>query len=170
MNQNRMLYGARCALAGALLLLPTAQAGACDAQEAGPKAAAQQPADPNHRVVGATDIYFGVTSADAIREQHHGRDAESMMHGAIPRGRDFYHMTVALFDRNTRQPIVDARVAAHLLGPGEAVKMLEPMVLNDTVSYGNYFRLPGNDGYTLALTITVPGTPAPIETQFRVPR
>ena len=168
MNQNRMLKDAGCALACAFLLLPAAQAAEC-MPDAGPKAAAEQQADPNHHAVGATDIYFGVTSATAIREQHRGRDVESTMHGAIPHGRDFYHMTVALYDRNTRHAIADARVAAHLLGRGEATKMLEPMVVNDTVSYGNYFRLPGNDGYTLALTINVPGTPGPIETRFRVP-
>jgi cytochrome c5 len=124
--------------------------------------------DPNHHVVGATDIYFGVTSAESIRAQHPGRDAESAMHGAIPRGRDYYHMTIALFDRARKMPIADAQIEARVVGRTEQVKMLEPMVVNDTVSYGNYFRLPGNDPYTLVLTIRVPGAPGPLATQFHV--
>jgi cytochrome c5 len=124
--------------------------------------------DPNHHIVGATDIYFGVTSAESIRAQHRGRDAESMMHGATPRGRDYYHMTIALFDHTKNAPIADAKVEARVVGRSEQVKVLEPMVVNDTVSYGNYFRLAGSEPYTIVLTIRVPGTPGSIATQFQV--
>lgn len=129
---------------------------------------AEERDDPNHRVVGSTDIYFGVTSAESIRAQHHGGDAESMMHGGMRRGRDYYHMTIALFDRTTRTPIADAQVEARIVGRSEQATVLEPMVVNDTVSYGNYFRLAGSRPYTIALTIRVPGAPAPIATQFQV--
>ena len=131
-------------------------------------ARAQEVADPNHHVIGATDVYLGIVSAAALRAQHHGVDAESKMHGAIPKGRDEYHVTIALFDRTTKSPIVDARVEAHVIGRADQVKLLEPMVLNDTVTYGNYFRLPANDACTIALTIRVPGSPGPMQTQFQV--
>lgn len=124
--------------------------------------------DRNHHVVGTTDIYLGVASAASIRAQHRGADAESRMHGAIPRGSDYYHLTIALFDRSTKTAIADARIEARVVGRSNQSKALEPMVLNDTVSYGNYFRLAGSDPYIVALTIRVPGTPGPIETQFQL--
>jgi hypothetical protein len=52
------------------------------------------------------------------------------------------------------------------MGHAEQVKALEPMVVNDTVSYGNYFRLPMKDPYTIAVSIRMPGAARPIETRF----
>lgn len=129
---------------------------------------ANVPQDRNHHVVGGTEIYFGVTSADALRVQHPGHDAESMMHGAIPTGRGYYHVTVSLFDSRTNTPIADAEVQATVAGAttGNQVKTLEPMVLNNTVSFGNYFRLPSKDPYTIAVAIRLPGAPRPVETKF----
>ena len=129
------------------------------------------PEGPNHHAIGGVDVYFGMTSAEALRAQHPNDDVESRMHGSIPRGRGFYHVTVSLFDRKTRAPIADADVEAKVVGAatrGE-VKVLEPMVLNDTVSFGNYLRLPpGKDPYTIAVAIRLPGEPRPVETRFAV--
>jgi cytochrome c5 len=127
------------------------------------------PEGPNHHVAGGVDVYFGMTSAEALRAQHPGNDAESRMHGSIPRGRGYYHVTVSLFDHRTRAPIADADVEAKVVGTatrGEA-KVLEPMVLNDTVSFGNYLRLPpGKDSYSIVVAIRLPGEPRPVETKF----
>ena len=127
------------------------------------------PEGPNHHVVGGVDVYFGLTSAEALRAQHPGNDVESRMHGSIPRGRGYYHVTVSLFDHRTRAPIADADVEATVVGTGTRgeVKVLEPMVLNDTVSFGNYLRLPANkDPHTIAVAIRLPGEPRPVETKF----
>jgi len=127
------------------------------------------PEGPNHHLVGGVDVYFGLTSADSLRAQHPGNDVESRMHGSIPRGRGYYHVTISLFDRRTRAPIADADVEATVVGTGTRgeVKVLEPMVLNDTVSFGNYLRLPaGKDSYTIAVAIRRPGEPRPVETKF----
>jgi hypothetical protein len=78
-------------------------------------------------------------------------------------------VTISLFDRRTRAPIADADVEATVVGTGTRgeVKVLEPMVLNDTVSFGNYLRLPaGKDSYTIAVAIRRPGEPRPVETKF----
>jgi cytochrome c5 len=128
---------------------------------------------PNHHAVGGVDVYFGMTSAEALRAQHPGNDVESRMHGAIPRGRGYYHVTVALFDRRTGAPIIDADVEATVVGTSTRteVKVLEPMVLNDTVSFGNYVRLPSaKDPYTIAVAIRLPGEPRPVETKFAFQR
>jgi len=127
------------------------------------------PEGPNHHAVGGVDVYFGITSAEALRAQHPGNDVESRMHGSIPRGSGYYHVTISLFDRRTRAPIADADVEATVVGTatrGE-IKMLEPMVLNDTVSFGNYLRLPQRkDPYTIAVAIRLPGEPRPVQTKF----
>jgi hypothetical protein len=39
-------------------------------------------------------------------------------------------------------------------------------VFNNTLSYGNYFRLPGRDAYTIAVLIRKPGATSAIETKF----
>ena len=127
------------------------------------------PEGPNHHVVRGIDVYFGMTSADALRVQHPGNDAESRMHGSIPRGRGYYHVTVSLFDRSTRAPIADADVVATAVDAAAQrdAKVLEPMVLNDTVSFGNYLLLPaGKAPYEIAVAIRLPGEPRPVETKF----
>lgn len=131
--------------------------------------AAPTPGNDNHRIVEGTDIYFGIASAEALLTQHPGNDAESAMHGRIPAGSGYYHVMISLFDNQTHAPVVGADVkvkVADAMGRAEQVKALEPMVVNDTVSYGNYFRLPMKDPYTIAVSIRMPGAARPIETKF----
>ena len=131
--------------------------------------AAPTPGDDNHRIVEGTDIYFGIASAESLRRQHPGNDAESAMHGRIPAGSGYYHVMISLFDNQSHAPVVGADVkvkVADAMGRAEQVKALEPMVVNDTVSYGNYFRLPMKDPYTIAVLIRMPGAARPIETKF----
>jgi cytochrome c5 len=132
-----------------------------------PAAATVKP-DPNHQIIDETEIYFGVTSAESIRKQHPGTDPESAMHGGIPRGSSYYHLNISLFDVQTKAAIGDAYVEAKVADPvmGDQVKTLEPMVFNNTVSYGNYFRLPGKDPYTIAVLIRKQGVSRAIETKF----
>jgi cytochrome c5 len=113
------------------------------------------PHEPNHRVINGTDIYFGAVSAEMIRKNAGKSGVERSMHGGIPAGPGFYHVNISLFDAQTKQAIKDARVEARVIDPvhGDEAKMLEPVVFNGTVSYGNYFRLPGHGSYTIAVTI-----------------
>ncbi len=124
--------------------------------------------DANHRSVGGTEIYFGAVSAEAIRGQHKERDYESMMHGGIPSEPDVYHFNVSLFDTATRAGIKDARVEAHVVDQvrGDQVKVLEPMVFNDMVSYGNYFRIPEKGPHAIAVVVHRAGRTHDIETTF----
>jgi cytochrome c5 len=132
-----------------------------------PAAAAVKP-DPNHQIIDGTEIYFGVASAESIRKQHSGTNPESAMHGGIPRGSDYYHLNISLFDAKTKAAIKGAQVEVKVADPvmGDQVKTLEPMVFNNTVSYGNYFRLPGKDPYTITVKIRGPGTSRAIEAKF----
>jgi cytochrome c5 len=116
-------------------------------------------ADPNHQVVDGIEILFGAVSADALRKQHPRVDYEASMHGGIPGGRSYYHLNVSLFDAETHRAIPNAHVEIRIADPmmGDQVKTLEPMVVNDTVSYGNYFQLPGSKPYTIAVLIRKQG-------------
>jgi cytochrome c5 len=132
-----------------------------------PATAAVKP-DPNHQIIDGMEIYFGVASAESIRKQHPGTDPESAMHGGIPRGGDYYHLNITLYDAETKTAIVGAHVEVKVADPvmGEQIKTLEPMAFNNIVSYGNYFRLPGKYPYTIAVQIRKPGATRAIDTKF----
>jgi cytochrome c5 len=124
--------------------------------------------DPNHRIVDGTEIHFGVISAESLRKQHSGRDPESTMHKGIPSGSGYYHLNVSLHDAKTGSPINDAQVEVRIADPvrGDQVKVLEPMVMNNNMSYGNYVRLAGHDLHTIAVLIRKPGDYRAIQTKF----
>lgn len=140
-----------------------------DPVKAGAKAAtkAVKP-DPNHQTIDGTEIYFGVASAESIRRQHPGNDPESAMHGGIPRGSDYYHLNITLYDAQTKAAIKGAQVKAKVADPviGDQAKTLEAMEFNNTVSYGNYFQLPGKYPYMIVVQIRKPGANQAIETKF----
>ena len=129
------------------------------------------PGEPrgNHRVVDGIDVYLGIVSAGALRREHSKAvDAESTMHGGIPAGKGYYHVNVSLFDSRTGAPIGDARVSAKIWDPvmGGVTEPLEPMVLNDTVSYGNYFRIDGPYPHRMMVTIVRAGSARAATAEF----
>lgn len=143
------------------------QSGAAPSPGGAPRAA---PAG-SRKVVGGLEIYLGVMAAEALRAQHYGVDAESTMHRNIPRGKGYYHLNVSLFESGTQTPVSNAQVEARVANPlGGETKKLEAMVINQTVSYGNYFRMPGKESYTITLQIRRPGDAQPIEARFEQKR
>jgi hypothetical protein len=129
----------------------------------------QMPVGPYHHVVEGTDVYFGIVSAESLRREQKPAGAESKMHGGIPSGSDYYHVAVSLFDSTTHAPIADAEVDAKVGSPlrgGTERKPLELMVLDHTVSYGNYFRMPGKQPYVIDVVIRTAGAARPLETRF----
>jgi len=137
--------------------------------QAGAAARAARPAG-NHQVVAGTEIYLGVISAQALRQQHRGRvDAESAMHGGIPPGgEDYYHLNVSLYDSATNVPITDASVSATVSDPimGGQTRSLELMAIGDSISYGNYFQVTGPTPHTITVRIERPGASGPITARF----
>ncbi|HSD53660.1 MAG TPA: c-type cytochrome [Burkholderiales bacterium] len=124
----------------------------------------------NRKVVGGMEIYLGVVSAESLRAQQQQRQggAVATMHGGIPRGKDYYHVNISLVDDATKADIADAQVEATVEEPGLSVQTekLELMALEKRVSYGNYFRMPGKDPYSIEVRIWRPGAPAPVSTKF----
>jgi cytochrome c5 len=126
------------------------------------------PSSGNRKIVDGTEVYLGVISAASLRAQHPKADPESKMHGGIPSGRDYYHVNISLFDSKTRAAINDARVEASVREPvsGGEKKKLELVTLNNMRSYGNYFRMSGQNPYKITVQIQRPGSARPIEATF----
>ena len=99
-------------------------------------------------------VYLGVIPAEIIRGHPPGRP-ERLAHGGPHGGRHSYHVVVAIFDAATGARVTDAKVSAQVasLGLGGPTRELEPMTIADTVTYGNYFSLPGKGPYRIHIAI-----------------
>lgn len=119
-----------------------------------------------HQLVDHIAIYLGVLPAEMILGLH-GDHVEETMHGGAPTGAHRYHVVVALFESVSGRRISDAQVTARVseLGLAGPVKRLERMVIGDTISYGNYFKMPGKALYRIELQIRRPGA-APVTATF----
>ncbi len=128
-------------------------------------AAAVQP-DPNHKVIGGTEIHLGIVAAQSMRAMVTGQ--ESKMHGGVPKGAGYYHVNISLFDAKTKVPITDAQVEVKIDDAAlrAETKSLELMGIYNSISYGNYFRMPSKGRYAITVQIRRPGTAAPIEAKF----
>ena len=117
--------------------------------------------------VEGLNVYVGVLPAAMTRSQLK-TDAGPPMHGGAPRGAHVYHVTVAVFDAASgeRRENLDVRARVSGVGLSGPEKVLEPMILANTVTYGNYFILPGNDTYRIHVEIRQPGKPKPVTTDF----
>ena len=140
--------------------------GAATAGKAAP--ALPAPSGPNFRMAAGIEVYLGIVSAASMREQYPKGSTESSMHGGIPSGRAYYHVNVSLFDAKTRTAITDARVEVSAREPvsGGDTRTLELVTLNNVVGYGNYFRMPSTNPYTITVKITRPGMSHPVEVKF----
>jgi cytochrome c5 len=127
-----------------------------------------RPSGPNYRLADGIEVFLGIVSAAALREQYAKGSKESSMHGGIPTGKSYYHVNVSLFDAKTRGAITDARVEASAREPvsGGETKALELVTLNNVPSYGNYFRMPSTNPYTITVKITRPGSTRSVEVKF----
>ncbi len=114
--------------------------------------------DAPFKTVDGMVVYFGAVPAEIIKG-HPSRHPEQTMHGGSHSGQHEYHLMIAIFDSATGARISDAMVTASVFGLGlaGATKALEPMSIADTVTYGEFFDLPGADLYTIRLTIERPG-------------
>ena len=140
-------------------------AGAAPKAKASPAAAS----DSRHKLVEGTDIYLGVLPAEAMRARQSGADSKAQRE--IPSGKGYFLVSVVLRDSGSKAEIKDAQVEARVanLMTGETRK-LEAVSLNDTVSYSNYFQMPGRDPFTVTLQIRKPGAATAIEARFDLKR
>ena len=122
-------------------------------------------ADPHHKLVAGTDVYFGLMRAEAVRAAQAKAGNDSA--GAIPAGKGYYHLNVALSDNKSQAPVKNARVTMRVSdGMTTQTKTLDPVVANNAVSYGNYFRFDSGNAYNITAEIKRPDVPGTIEARF----
>lgn len=112
-------------------------------------------------------VYLGVLPAELVLG-HSPEHPEKQMHGGVPRGKRQHHIVIALFDSRNGERITDADVSARVqeLGLAPISKKLEPMTIDKTVSFGNYFALSAPGPYRIDVEIRRHGAPKPITVRF----
>ena len=110
------------------------------------------------KTVDGVTIYLGMIPAEIIKG-HPQTHPEASAHGGPPGGAHEFHIVIAIFDATNGTRITDAKIFARvatlgLIGPGKA---LEPMKIEDTITYGNYFDLPDAGPYTIDVDIEEQG-------------
>jgi hypothetical protein len=117
-----------------------------------------------HVTAGAVDIYYGFLPAEVAGRRTSAHDA-APMHGGARKGD--YHLMIALYDKGGER-ITDANVRATVgeLGMAGARKTLEPMVIGDTITFGNYFPMRSQAQYRIAIEIRLPRAARPIEARI----
>jgi cytochrome c5 len=120
-----------------------------------------------YKSVDGIDVHLGFAPAETMRAFPEG-SVERSMHGGVPSGSGYHHVNVSLVDAATKAPIGDAKVDISLQEPGGSgvSKTLEPMVINNAPSYGNYFRMRAKSSYLVTVRIRKPGAPRPLEAKF----
>lgn len=119
--------------------------------------------DPHHKLVAGMDVYFGFKDAEALRAAQ-GPGAPKL---DIPAGRGYYHLTVALADSRSHQPVADAEVTMKVSdGMSEESRKLAPLNVNNAVSYGSFFKFSSGTAYNITTEIKRPGVPGTAVAKF----
>lgn len=117
-----------------------------------------------HATAAGLDIYYGFLPAEIAGRTTAPHDKEPM-HGRLRRGDQ--HLMVALYDRDgERITEADVRATVGELGMAGTRKTLEPMVIDDTITFGNYFPMRSAGQYRVAIEIRLPGAHRPVEVRF----
>lgn len=118
---------------------------------------------------GGLAVYLGILPAEMVKGHAAGHQ-EATMHGGVPGGRHEYHVLVAVFDAASGERLVDADVTATISGLGHvggSRLRLEPMEIENTVTYGNFVDFPGSDIYEINILVKRPGISPSVSMQFR---
>lgn len=112
-------------------------------------------------------VYLGVLPAEVLRGPA-SPDHVGKMHGGLPRGSGSHHVVISIFDERGQRRVDGATVEASVgsLGMGETRRVLEPMKIGDTTTYGNYFPMPAPGPFVVRVTIRRPGQDRPTQVQF----
>lgn len=106
-------------------------------------------------IVNGVEIYYGIAPASAAVRSN-------VSHGASGYGMKLFHagshhLVVSLSDAKTGARINDATVIATVvpLGLAPTTKPLQPMEINNTITYGNFFDFsPSSGPFRISLNIT----------------
>ena len=101
--------------------------------------------------------------------QGHPKDhPEATTHGAIPRGRDAYHVMAALIDATSGDRIETATAEGRVtpLGLSGVTRTLEPMQIAGTVTYGHYLTIRTHEPYRILISVIRGGETNPVTLEF----
>lgn len=120
-----------------------------------------------YKVAGNLAVYLGVLPAEMI-QGHTPEHPEGKMHGGVPSAKKQHHVVVAIFDTKDGSRITNAEVTARIgeLGLASAQRKLERMVIDKTISYGNYFSMGSPGPYRIDIEILRPGSTSPVKISF----
>jgi hypothetical protein len=106
------------------------------------------------KTAGGLAIYLGVLPAE-LAQGHPPQHPEGRMHGGVPSTKRQHHVVAAVFDTKDGSRVTDAQVTAGVaeVGLGRTEKRLEPMVIDKTISYGNYFSMGGPGPYRIEIKV-----------------
>lgn len=102
--------------------------------------------------VDGMNVFLGVVPSELIA----GNPGEASAHGGVPIGRGYHHVLIALFDSKTGQRITDVELSARVEDVGRTLsgdKKLEAMIIGKSVTFGNFFFMPGRDPYSIHVKI-----------------
>lgn len=132
-------------------------------------ASGQQAEDRWTIMVGGVRAYLGVLPAAIVRG-HPQTHPEGEMHGGSPEGQHQYHLVLALFDVASGKRIESAQVSVKIMGLGHVGGTrldLEAMKIANTVTWGIFVSLPGNDLYDMTFEVVLPGRGTALAFPFR---
>lgn len=129
--------------------------------------AAQADDTDRSKTVDGLLVYYGVVPAAAL--QSFPEDSqEGAAHMVIPKGRNVYHLVVAVYQRDGMKRIGDALVTARVREPGFGwtSKHLEATMLSDDTTFCNYFTFHDGIEYQLDIDVQQPGIPGILTAAF----
>jgi hypothetical protein len=117
--------------------------------------------------VGGLDVFYGLVPAKMLTG-HPADHVEREMHRGSSRRSGQYHLIVSLFDVETSRRVESAQVSARVSEPGLGPqrKLLEPMQIAGTVTYGNFFSMPGPGPYQIEVEVRRHGDSTPVQAVF----
>lgn len=113
-------------------------------------------------------VYLGIVPAALVRG-HPSSHAEGTMHGGPGTAPHQQHIVVAVFGAETGARVENARVSATVASLGHVGRQtvqLEPMKIANTITYGAFVKLSGNDRYEIVVEISAPGRSRPVSVTF----
>jgi hypothetical protein len=119
-------------------------------------------AEPNwHYESASYHVYLGVVPASLIKKSPVLVDGDKTLHRDDNADDSSEHVLVAVFRKPNNERVVNATVIARvgikkLLGGAKVEKPLEKMLTSGVVTYGNYFSMPKQGEYEIAMRIYEP--------------
>lgn len=122
------------------------------------------------QVVDGMAIYIGVIPAELVKGHPIAPSDPQAMHGGTASSPGAHHLIVALYDEKSGVRITDARIRVGVSDSSndrQPNMWLEPMRINDTITYGNFLSMGGRGQWRIHLEIQRPGLAHDAQADFQ---